>query len=130
GDMSLSGQAKLLRVLEEKVVVRIGGSIPIHTDARIIAATNQNLAELVSQKKFRQDLFFRLTVVTLDLPPLRDRGEDVLLLAEHFARDFAVKAHRRAPNLTAGAKRRLLSHHWPGNVRELRNLMERLVYLL
>lgn len=130
GDMSLSGQAKLLRVLEEKVVVRIGGSIPIHTDARIIAATNQNLAELVGQKKFRQDLFFRLTVVTLDLPPLRDRGDDVILLAEHFARDFAVKAHRPMPTLTAGAKRRLLSHHWAGNVRELRNLMERLVYLL
>jgi transcriptional regulator with GAF, ATPase, and Fis domain len=130
GDMSLSGQAKLLRVLEEKVVVRIGGSVPIHTDARIIAATNQNLAELVNQKKFRQDLFFRLTVVTLDLPPLRDRGEDVILLAEHFAREFAIKAHRPPPNLTAGARRRLLGHHWPGNVRELRNLMERLVYLL
>jgi DNA-binding NtrC family response regulator len=122
--------AKLLRVLEEKVVVRIGGSVPIHTDARIIAATNQNLAELVNQKKFRQDLFFRLTVVTLDLPPLRDRGEDVILLAEHFAREFAIKAHRPPPNLTAGARRRLLGHHWPGNVRELRNLMERLVYLL
>ena len=129
GDMSLSGQSKLLRVLEEKVVVRVGGSVPIHTDARIIAATNQNLAELVNQKKFRQDLFFRLTVVTLDLPPLRNRDDDVLLLAEHFSREFAAKAHRPVPTLTAAARKRLLSHSWPGNVRELRNLMERLVYL-
>lgn len=129
GDMSLNGQVKLLRVLEEKVVVRVGGSVPIHTDVRMIAATNHNLAALVEQKKFRQDLYFRLTVVTLNLPPLRDRGDDVLLLAEHFLRDFAVKARRPELSLTAAARKRLLSHSWPGNVRELRNLMERLAYL-
>ena len=130
GDMSLGGQAKLLRVLEEKVVVRVGGSRPIHTDARVIAATNQNLAEMVRERRFREDLFFRLNVVTLDLPPLRERGEDVLLLAEHFLQDFSVKARRKPPKLTAAAGRRLLSHTWPGNIRELRNLMERLAYLL
>ena len=129
GDLSLGGQAKLLRVLEEKVVVRVGGSQPIHTDARVLAATNQNLAEMVREKKFREDLFFRLNVVSLDLPPLRDRGDDILLLAEHFLGDFCVKARRKPPKFTADAKKRLRTHSWPGNVRELRNLMERLAYL-
>lgn len=129
GDMSLGGQAKLLRVLEEKVVVRVGGSLPIRTDSRVIAATNQNLAELVRAKKFREDLFFRLNVMTLQVPPLRERGDDILLLAEHFLQEFSARARRKAPELTAAARKRLLSHEWPGNVRELRNLMERLVYL-
>jgi Nif-specific regulatory protein len=129
GDLSLGGQAKLLRVLEEKVVVRVGGSKPIHTDARVIAATNQNLADMVRQKRFRQDLYFRLNVVTLDLPPLRDRGSDVLLLAEHFLADFCRKAHRKVLKFTAAARGRLEAHSWPGNIRELRNLMERLAYL-
>ncbi len=129
GDMSLSGQAKLLRVLEEKLVVRVGGSTPIHTDTRVLAATNQDLAELVRQKKFRQDLYFRLNVVTLELPPLRERGEDVLLLAEQFLTDFCRQARRKPPRLTAAARKRLLGHSWPGNVRELRNLMERIAYL-
>ena len=129
GDLSLSGQAKLLRVLEEKVLVRVGGSTPISTDARVLAATNQNLAELVRQRKFREDLYFRLNVVTLDLPPLRDRGDDVLLLAEHFLRDFCAKARRAVPRFSTAAGQRLRQHAWPGNVRELRNLMERLAYL-
>lgn len=129
GDMSLSGQAKLLRVLEEKTVVRVGGSNPISTQARVIAATNQSLGELVKKKRFREDLFYRLNVVTLELPPLRDRGEDVVVLAEHFLRSFSKKARRKMPKLTAAAKKRLVHHHWPGNVRELRNMMERMVYL-
>lgn len=129
GDMSLGGQAKLLRVLEEKIVVRVGGSTPIHTNARVLAATNQNLVELVRQKKFREDLYFRLNVVSLELPPLRDRGDDILTLAERFLHDLARQARRKPPHLTAEAKKRLLGHAWPGNVRELRNLMERMVYL-
>ena len=129
GDMSRGGQAKLLRVLEEKLVVRVGGSTPIHTDARVIAATNQDLAALVREKKFRQDLYFRLNVVSLELPPLRDRGEDVLLLAAQFLDSFCRQARRQPPQLTAAARKRLLGHSWPGNVRELRNLMERLAYL-
>ena len=129
GDMSLGGQAKLLRVLEEKVVVRVGGSATIPTDARVLAATNQNLAELVRAKRFREDLFFRLNVVTLDLPPLRSRGDDVELLAEHFLKIFSAKARRKAAKFTAAARKRLITHLWPGNVRELRNLMERLAYL-
>jgi Nif-specific regulatory protein len=129
GDMSLGGQAKLLRVLEEKLVVRVGGSTSIHTDARVLAATNQQLAELVRQKRFREDLYFRLNVVTLELPPLRDRGDDILVLAEQFLSDFSRQARRKLPHLTAAARKRLLGHAWPGNVRELRNLMERIAYL-
>ncbi len=129
GDLSLACQAKLLRVLEEKVLVRVGGSTPIHIDARVLAATNQNLAEMVREKQFREDLYFRLNVVTLDLPPLRQRGADILLLAEHFLRDFCGKARRKVPQFTAATRTRLADHPWPGNVRELRNLMERLAYL-
>jgi Nif-specific regulatory protein len=130
GDLSLGGQAKLLRVLEEKIVVRVGGSTPIHTDTRVVAATNQNLAEMVRHKKFREDLYYRLNVVTLELPPLRERGDDVLQLAEHFLKGFSRESRRKTPKFTAAAKKRLVGHGWPGNVRELRNLMERLAYLL
>jgi transcriptional regulator with GAF, ATPase, and Fis domain len=129
GDLSLPCQAKLLRVLEEKVILRVGGSNPIHTEARVLAATNQNLAEMVQAKRFREDLYFRLNVVTLELPPLRARGDDIILLAEHFLADFCQRARRKLPQLTAAARKRLLEHSWPGNVRELRNLMERLAYL-
>ncbi|MEQ8835299.1 MAG: sigma 54-interacting transcriptional regulator, partial [Lacipirellulaceae bacterium] len=103
GDMSLSGQAKLLRVLEEKTVVRVGGSTPIHTEVRILAATNQDLAVMVREKKFREDLFFRLNVVSLELPPLRNRGDDVMLLAEHFLRNFCRTMGRPAPKFSAPA---------------------------
>ncbi len=129
GDLSLACQAKLLRVIEERVLVRVGGSIPIHTDVRLLAATNQDLAEMVRGKRFREDLYFRLNVVAVELPPLRERGEDVLLLVEHFLGDFCRRARRKTPKLSPAAKKRLLEHPWPGNVRELRNLMERLAYL-
>jgi len=129
GDLSLNCQAKLLRVLEEKVMIRVGGSAPITTDARVLAATNQKLAEMVQQKRFREDLYFRLNVVTLELPPLRQREGDILLLAEHFLNDFCRRARRKPPELSAAARKRLAEHHWPGNIRELRNLMERLAYL-
>jgi Nif-specific regulatory protein len=129
GDLSAAGQAKLLRVLEEKVVVRVGGAKPIHTDARVLAATNQNLEQLVRDKRFRQDLYFRLNVVSLSLPPLRDRGDDVLQLADYFLAHFSRQAKRKPMKLSAGAKSRLSRHLWPGNVRELRNLMERAAYL-
>ena len=129
GDLSLSGQAKLLRVLEEKVVVRLGGSQPIHTDARVVAATNQDLAAMVREKRFREDLYFRLNVVTLELPPLRERGDDLVVLAEHFLDEFCRQARRATPSISPAARQRLIAHAWPGNVRELRNLMERLAYL-
>ena len=117
--MSPGGQAKLLRVLEEKIVVRVGGSVPIKTDARVLAATNQDLPALVREKRFRQDLYYRLNVVAIEVPPLRDRGDDVLLLAEHFLQQFCQAMGRSTPRISAAARKRLLSHHWPGNVREL-----------
>ena len=129
GDMSLSGQAKMLRVLEDKTVVRVGGSLPIHTEVRILAATNQDLGKMVRERRFREDLFFRLNVVSLELPPLRDRGNDVFLLADFFLDGFCRNMGRIRPQFTAAAKKRLLEHRWPGNIRELRNLMERLAYL-
>ncbi len=129
GDMSPGGQAKLLRVLEQKVITRVGGSQPIPINVRIIAATNANLSEAVRAKRFREDLYYRLGVVTLDLPPLRERPEDILPLAEFFLRRFATQARRPGLQLSSEARRRLQSHAWPGNVRELRNLMERIAFL-
>lgn len=129
GDMSPGGQAKLLRVLEQKLVTRVGGSQSIPIDVRIIAATNANLAEAVRDKRFREDLYYRLSVVTLDLPALRDRPEDILPLAEHFLTRFAAQARRGELQFTTEARRRLQSHLWPGNIRELRNLMERVAFL-
>lgn len=129
GDMSPGGQAKLLRVLEEKIVVRVGGSTPIPVDVRIIAATNQSLPDLVADKRFREDLFFRLNVVSFRLPPLRQRGEDILLLADHFLRHFATQIGRTQPEFSDSAKQAMLAYRWPGNVRELRNVMERASYL-
>ncbi|WP_286177528.1 sigma-54-dependent Fis family transcriptional regulator [Rhodopirellula sp. JC639] len=129
GDMSPGGQAKLLRVLEQREVVRVGGSVPIPVDVRVIAATNQPLEQLIAQKRFREDLFFRLNVVSLTLPDLAGRGRDVLLLANHFLNHFCYQIGRKVPALSDSAQTALLSHHWPGNVRELRNTIERVCYL-
>jgi len=129
GDMSSGGQAKLLRVIEQKVVTRVGGSQPIPIDVRVVAATNTNLAEAVHDKRFREDLYYRLSVVTLELPALRDRPEDTMLLAEHFLKRFCVQANRAGLGISSDARRRLQAHAWPGNVRELRNLMERVAFL-
>jgi Nif-specific regulatory protein len=129
GDLSAGGQAKLLRVLEEKIVYRVGGTQPIPVDTRIIAATNRNLTETVRAGKFREDLFYRLTVVQIDLPPLRDRRDDIMLLAEHFLGQFCQDAGRKPLRFSAEARKRLEQHNWPGNVRELRNLLERVAYL-
>jgi transcriptional regulator with GAF, ATPase, and Fis domain len=129
GEMSAGGQAKLLRVLDDKVIYRVGGTAPIHVDTRILAATNRNLAEQVRAGKFREDLYYRLTVVTLELPPLRERREDILLLADFFLEHFCRDASRRRLKLSTEASKRLEQHNWPGNVRELRNLMERVAFL-
>ncbi|XZE51929.1 sigma 54-interacting transcriptional regulator [Planctomycetaceae bacterium SH139] len=129
GDLSLGGQAKLLRVLEERLVVRVGGSTPLPVDVRVIAATNQPLAEMVREKRFREDLFFRLNIVTIEIPPLRQRGDDIVLLTEHFLRFFADQVGRKPPRLAEAAKAAMLRHGWPGNIRELRNLVERVCYL-
>jgi Nif-specific regulatory protein len=127
--MSLKTQAKVLRVLQEQVMEAVGGSTRIRVDARVLAATNKDLPAEIRNGRFREDLYFRLNVVSLELPPLRDRGDDILLLADHFLRHFARQAGRRTPKISAAARKRLISHTWPGNIRELRNLTERLAYL-
>lgn len=129
GDMSPGGQAKLLRVLEQKVINRVGGSQNIRVNVRVVAATNANLSQKVADRRFRQDLYYRLNVVTMELPALRDRPEDILPLAEFFLDRFAKQAGRTRLSLTPDARRRLQGHAWPGNVRELRNLMERVAFL-
>lgn len=129
GDMSAGGQAKLLRVLEQKVITRVGGSQPIRTNVRVVAATNVDLALAVQSKKFREDLYYRLSVVALELSPLRERPEDIMPLAEHFLDGFCSQARRPRLAIAPDARLRLLAHPWPGNVRELRNLMERIAFL-
>ena len=129
GDMSAGGQTRLLRVLEQKVITRVGGSQTIPIDVRVVAATNANLVEAVKEKKFREDLYYRLNVVALDLLPLRERPEDILPLAQHFLTQFCAQSRRKSLRLSADARRRLQLHAWPGNVRELRNLMERVAFL-
>jgi DNA-binding NtrC family response regulator len=129
GDMDLGLQAKLIKLLEEKTVRRIGSLRDQRVDVRIIAATHRPLEQLVREGKFRSDLFFRLRIVHLDVPPLRDRGQDILLLARHFLRLHGARYGRDALSLAPGAERALAAHRWPGNVRELRNVMEQAALL-
>lgn len=125
GMLPLDMQAKLLRVLEEREYERIGGNQKIAVDIRVIAATNEHLSDMVQKGKFREDLYYRLNVLRLFLPPLRDRKEDIPLLAEHILDAFCKEYQRPAVRLSNGAMERLQAYDWPGNVRELRNAMER-----
>ena len=129
GDMSPAGQAKLLRVLETQTLTRVGGSDPIRVDVRIVAATNQDLPELIAAGRFRIDLYYRLAVAPLRLPPLRERPGDIGEIASHYLEHFCQSAGRSPPRLSPAAVMALQSHPWPGNVRELRNLMQRLAAL-
>ncbi len=129
GELTLGAQAKLLRVLEGQAFERVGGNVPIKVDVRVIAATNRPLEDAVREGRFRQDLYYRLQVVQLDVPPLRDRADDVPLLADHFLRRFARETGRRVTGFSPAAVRKLAGHTWPGNVRELRNVIERAVAL-
>jgi DNA-binding NtrC family response regulator len=130
GDMQPSMQSKLLRVLEERVVRHVGGSRDLPVSATVFATTNRTLEEQVERGKFRQDLFFRLNSFALDIPPLRERGDDVLLLARFFLEQFSKRYDRKRPaEFSAEVKRLLRAHRWPGNVRELKNTMERIVVL-
>ncbi|MBF0436420.1 MAG: sigma 54-interacting transcriptional regulator [Magnetococcales bacterium] len=127
GDMPLSVQAKVLRFMETGECQILGKEHPRWADVRVIAATNRNLAHLVGTGQFREDLFYRLQVVTLHLPPLRERGDDILLLAKSFLAHFAHRSGIAPPDITPAASDLLLRHDWPGNIRELRNLCERAV---
>jgi DNA-binding NtrC family response regulator len=129
GDISLSMQAKLLRVLQEHEIKRVGGTETIKIDVRIVAATNKNLEELVAEKKFREDLFYRLNVVFIHLPSLRERAEDIPLLADHFLRKYAVENAKPVSQISQEALEHLARYGWPGNVRELENVIERAVTL-
>lgn len=126
-DMSLSAQAKLLRVLEEKEFSRLGSNTKIKVDLRVISATNKDIQKEVEKGTFRQDLAFRLSVIPLTVPPLRERGEDIILIAEYFIKKFSIENKVEPPILTDEVKRTFLNYFWPGNVRELKNLMERIV---
>jgi nitrogen regulation protein NR(I) len=125
GDMPFSIQAKILRLLQERSIERLGGREPIPVDVRIIAATNRDLEAALAQGRFREDLYYRLKVVTLELPPLRERGQDITLLAEYFLARFAKDMGMGNPGMTAEAKILLQDYPWPGNVRELSNAMQK-----
>ena len=127
--MSLGMQVKLLRVLQEREITRVGGEEVIEVDVRLIAATNRDLLKEIAAGRFREDLFYRLNVVTLRVPPLRERIEDIPLLAQDFLVRFAEKNHKTIQGFTPQAMDRLLRHPWPGNVRELMNAVERGVVL-
>jgi transcriptional regulator with PAS, ATPase and Fis domain len=129
GEISLTTQAKLLRVLETKEFLRVGGTKPVTVDLAIISATNTNLEAAVQQKTFREDLYYRLRVVTVDVPPLRQRTEDIPLLVCAFLEEFNEKHQKKLAGLSGEAMRHVLQYHWPGNVRELRNCLESLVIL-
>jgi len=129
GDMSLSMQAKLLRVLQEQEVKPVGGTDTVPVDVRVVAATHQDLEALTRAGRFRTDLYYRLHVVALHVPPLRERREDIPVLAEHFLREYAAAADRPIQGFSPQAMQSLLAHSWPGNVRELENVVERAVAL-
>jgi transcriptional regulator with PAS, ATPase and Fis domain len=127
GDMPLGMQAKLLRALQERKARPVGGDREIPFDVRIVAATNRDLDSAVAEQRFREDLYFRINVIQIAVPPLRTRGNDVLLLAQSFVERFAARTGKRVTGLGTAVAERLLSYSWPGNVRELENAIERAV---
>jgi len=129
GDMSLSAQAKVLRALQENRITRVGGEKDIAVDVRIIAATNKNLKEAIQSGKFREDLYHRLSVIIIKVPPLREREEDIILLSKHFIEEISLQQGKAPLTITEEALDMLKSFYWSGNVRELHNVMERLVIL-
>jgi len=129
GDLPLELQPKLLRVMQEKQFERLGGTATIHTDVRVICATHRNLVEMVNERQFRADLFYRLSVFPIELPPLRERPEDIRLLVRHFAMDYAARMRKPITAISDEFMAALVRHSWPGNVRELQNLIERSVIL-
>jgi len=128
-DMSKPLQAKLLRFLEDGTFTRVGGTQALRVNVRLVAATNRDLAQAIADGQFREDLFHRLNVVQIQLPPLRERGDDVLLLAEHFLKTFRATMNKNVEGLAPAARQKMLLHRWPGNVRELRNAIERALIL-
>lgn len=128
-EIPLTVQAKLLRAIQEQVFERVGGSKPIKVDVRIIATSNRDMKQAINDKVLREDLYYRLNVVPIHLPPLRQRSDDIIPLATHFLTRMSKENHKDVKNLSASAKQKLLSYHWPGNVRELANIIERSVVM-
>ena len=128
-ETSLSMQVKLLRVLQDKEICMVGSTRPRKVDVRILASTNKDLLSLVKKGLFREDLFFRINVITIEIPPLRERGDDILKLIQHFAAGFAGELGRPTPRFSEDALQVLRHYHWPGNVRELENVVQRLVVM-
>jgi DNA-binding NtrC family response regulator len=128
-NISLNIQAKLLRVIQEREITRVGGTRPIKVDVRMLAATNENLAELVKKGKFREDLFYRLSVVPIHLPPLRERKDDTPLLVDHFLQKYNKRTRKKISTISTAVKKALMEYDWPGNIRELENTIERAVVL-
>jgi DNA-binding NtrC family response regulator len=129
GDISAELQTKLLRFLQEREFERVGGTQPIHVDVRVIAATNRDLGNTIKEGRFREDLYYRLNVIPISLPPLRERREDISVLAQYFLRRFALETKKNFTGITAAAEARLVAYPWPGNVRELANAIERAAVL-
>jgi Nif-specific regulatory protein len=129
GELPLAAQAKLLRVLQEKTVERVGTNKPIKVDIRIVAATNRNLEEMVANREFREDLYYRLNVFPITIPPLRERGADIIALADYFVARYANQNGKEVKRISTPALNMLMSYHWPGNVRELENVIERATIL-
>src|SRR5690625_1172763 len=125
--MRLDMQVRLLRVLQEKEVLPLGGCKAKKVDIRVVAATNSDLEDMVKAESFRADLYYRLNVVVIDVPPLRDRLEDIPVIADHFMQDFSLKHQKQIPHLLSNTLHMLQSYGWPGNVRELRNIVERMI---
>lgn len=129
GETSLAMQVKLMRVLQEKEVYMVGDSRPRKVDVRVIAATNKNLHGLIQSRVFREELYYRINVITIEVPPLRDRGSDILLLVEHFARKFAGELGRAVPRFSDKALEAMKNYSWPGNARELENTIQRIIVM-
>ena len=129
GNLSLPMQAKLLTALEKRQIIRLGAVEPVHIDIRLICATNAQLLDKVGEGSFRQDLLYRINTIELHIPPLRERGEDIILLAQHFLDTYNRKYHKSITGLNREARNKLLKYTWPGNVRELQHILERAVIL-
>lgn len=129
GELDLSMQVKLLRVLQEKTIERVGGNEVINVDVRIVAATNKDLKKMVKERKFREDLYYRLNVVPIDLPPLRERKEDIPLLIEYFKQQYCKSMGRKEVKIDKETEKLLVSYEWKGNIRELENVIERMIIL-
>jgi transcriptional regulator with PAS, ATPase and Fis domain len=129
GDISAELQTKLLRFLQEREFERVGGTQPIYVDVRVIAATNRDLSSAIKEGRFRADLYYRLNVIPVSLPPLRERREDIPVLAKYFLRRFALDTKKNFTGIEAEAEAKLVDYEWPGNVRELANVIERAVVL-